>query len=600
MIANTAPTPRALGALKEIAAAAVPALITAAAHLLVVAIRRELFPTSHWDWNTRDVVWLVPAGYLLIFALLSLPLAVLALIRRRGVPGRLRVWYWTSFSVFSVLLLFTRVHSVAWLMLALGAGFQVSLLARKYPALWTRLVRTLGGAVALALLVLATTHGVRRVSKERGLLARLPAARADAPNILLIIWDTARAQSMSLYGYGRKTTPFLDSLAQHAVVYDYAYSTAPWTLPSHASILTGQYAGNLTADWTSPLDQTHRTLPEALYEDGYSTGAFIANFFAASYPTGLHRGFIRYEAVKRTLEEVALSTTLSQARSIQNPLQRLLVQRWPSQAVKDFLRLDFRPLDLYQLHDKKEARTVTEDFLRWQASVRRPFFSMLNYMEAHAGYATPMDTLFEGGRIRKDEYDGSISYLDQELQRLMEALQERGELERTIVILTSDHGELFGEHGRHGHGAALYSPVLRVPLVIFAPGRLPEGVRVARAVSLRDMARTVQVLAGSRSTPFPGASLARLALDSTAAVSPAIAEVSKGINQPMDEPISWGSLTAAFDDTLHVIQDGRGNLEAYAYRRDPLEQHDLARDPARRDALARWLATIVQGVGLNF
>ncbi len=583
----------------EIGYAVAPALVAAALHLTIVFIRRRLVPASNWDWNTRDVGWMIPAGYILVFAVCSLPFALIAALSRNGLSQRACVWFWTSLTTFAVLLLFTRFSSWAWLVLALGVGLQLSSWAKSHPIGWRRATRAVGVTLGLVFAAVGLVSSAMRIVQERRLVASLPLA-ADKPNVLLIIWDTARARSMSLYGYERKTTPFLDSLARHAVVFEHAYSVAPWTLPSHASMLTGQYPGALTADWTSPLDRTHPTLPEALYKEGYSTGAFVANFFAASYPTGLHRGFIRYEALKHTLEEVALNTTLTQSRAVQSPLRRITQERWYSQALKDFLRFDWRPLDSYQLHDAKDVVTVHGDFLRWQSKTRRPFFAMLNVMEAHAGYASSADTIFAGGRTRQDEYDGSISRLDNELRRLFAELERRGELARTIVIVTSDHGELFGEHGMHGHGAGLYAPVLHVPLVVYAPGRLPEGVRVSRAVSLRDLARTIQQLAGSTLNLLPGASLAALASDQNALTSPVIAEVSKGINQPMDTPISWGNLTSVMDDTLHVIRDGRGTIEAYAYRVDAAETNNLARDPARRESLERWFAQILHGAGLQY
>lgn len=583
----------------EIGYAVLPALVAAALHLTIVFVRRRLVPASNWDWNTRDVGWMIPAGYILVFAVCSLPLALIAALRRDGLPQRARVWFWSSLTAFAVLLLFTRVSSWAWLVVAAAVGLQLSAWAKSHPLGWKRARRTLGATLGLVFAAIALIGGTMRVIHERRLIAALPAAN-DKPNVLLIIWDTARAQNMSLYGYKRVTTPFLDSLSRHAVVFDHAYSVAPWTLPSHASMLTGQYAGALTADWTSPLDRTYPTLPEALYKDGYSTGAFIANFFAASYPTGLHRGFIRYEALKQTLEEVALNTTLTQARAVQNPYRRITQQRWYGRALKDFLRFDWRPLDSYQLHDEKDVGTVHGDFLRWQSRTRRPFFAMLNLMEAHAGYANPSDTIFAGGKTREDEYDGSIRRLDRSLESLFAELSRRGELARTIVIVTSDHGEQFGEHGMHGHGASLYASVLHVPLILYAPGRLPQGVRVSRAVSLRDIARTIQQLTGATSNLLPGVSLAALATDANALTSPVIAEVSKGINQPMDTPISWGNLTSAMDDTLHVIRDDRGKMEAYAYRADAAETNDLARDATRRESLEKWFAQILHVAGLQY
>jgi glucan phosphoethanolaminetransferase (alkaline phosphatase superfamily) len=238
----------------EIGFAALPALAAAALHLAIVTWRREVLNTSYGAWNTRDIAWMVPAGYLLVFAVCALPLAVVASVRRRGLSQRARVWFWSTITVFAVLLLFTRVHSAAWLVVALSVGYQVSAWATRHAAAWGRARRLSSIALGVGFVVFAGSTLVRRAWHERKMLTALPDASASAPNVLLIIWDTARAQNMSLYGYGRPTTPFLDSLARHAVVFDHAYSTAPWTLPSHASMLTGQYPATLSANWRRRLD----------------------------------------------------------------------------------------------------------------------------------------------------------------------------------------------------------------------------------------------------------------------------------------------------------------------------------------------------------
>jgi arylsulfatase A-like enzyme len=537
---------------------------------------------------------MIPAGYLMVFLIAAVPLAAIAVVWRGGVSARARAWFWSSLSAFAVLLLFPGVYSVAWMLVALGIGYQISTWAMAHPAPWHRAVRRGGVAVALGLAAFNAIVIGRSVWNTRNVLARRPLPPDGAPNILLVIWDTARARNLSLYGYGRPTTPVLDSLASSALVFDYAYSTAPWTLPSHASMLTGQYAGDQSGDWTTPVDRTHRTLPEALYDQGYTTGAFIANLIAARYPSGLHRGFTHYEDSKRTLLETLLSTTLTQARSVQGPYRRIAQQRWLGQAVREALRFDFRPFDILQVHDLKLADAVSDDFLRWQSSARRPFFATLNYMEAHAGYRAPSATKF--GQKREDEYDGGIWWLDQELRRVLEELRRRGVLERTIVIVTSDHGELLGEHSLYGHGNSLYAEVLHVPLVILGLNRVPGGVRVRRAVSLRDLARTIQDLSdvGARSPVLPGASLVTLGRDSLAPISPVISQVSKELNRQTRNPAYWGDMVSLIDDTLHVIRDGKGSIEAYAYRTDVAETQNLAQDSTRRALAERLLDDVVK------
>ena len=583
----------------EVGLAVVAALVTAALHLLIVTLRRELFGGLHWDWNAREVAVMVPLGYVQVFLLCAIPLVLIAILRRSGVALRWRTWFWSTLVVFSVLLLFTRVYSLAWMAVALGAGYQTAVWASAHSQQWTRAVRRIGIALSVFFVALAGATIARRAATERRLLAQRPEAAPDAPNILLIIWDTVRAQNLSLYGYARATTPFLDSLAPHAVVFTHAYSTAPWTLPSHASMLTGQYANMQSGDWTTPLDGTHPTLPEALYAHGYTTGAFVANIFAAGYQSGLHRGFVHYDDTKRSLAEAWWNTTLTQARAVRGPIERIKLERWYGQAIKEFLSFDWRPFGVFQSHDMKFAESITDSFLDWQASSSRPYFAMLNYMEAHVTQAAPSANKFGNGKLRKDAYDGAVWWLDHELERLVAELRRRGQLEQTVLIVTSDHGELFGEHGLNAHGNSLYEQVLHVPLVIYAPQRLTGGVRIDRAVTLRDMARTVQDFAGLRSELLPGASLALLARDSASATSPVIAHVSKEINRPPRNPIYWGNMSAMLDDTLHVIRDGRGRIEAFAYRRDVNESDNIARDPARKVLAERLLDETLRRVAAN-
>jgi arylsulfatase A-like enzyme len=277
---------------------------------------------------------------------------------------------------------------------------------------------------------------------------------------------------------------------------------------------------------------------------------------------------------------------------------RLVKQRWYGGALRELLRFNWRPFDTYQAHSEKPAVSVTAEFIDWQASVRRPYFAMLNYMEAHSGVAFPTRAMFGAGAKRQDEYDGAIWWLDHELRALISHLQQRGELEQTIIIVTSDHGEQFGEHGLNGHGNSLYSLELHVPLVMYAPSRLPGGVRISRAVSLRDIARTVQELTNVQAEVLPGSSLAALATSPQTETSPVIAQLSRSHNHPPRQPLYWGDMISVFDDSVHVIRDGRGTIQAYAYRSDVGEKKNLAQDPAHRAmAVQRLEDTIRRGLG---
>ena len=117
----------------------------------------------------------------------------------------------------------------------------------------------------------------------------------DAPNVLLIVLDTVRADHLSLYGYRRPTSPTLERLARRGVRFDEARATAPWTLPSHASLFTGRWPHELGVKWLTPWRGNDPTLAEYLGSRGYATAGFVANTLYCSYDSGLGRGFTRYD-----------------------------------------------------------------------------------------------------------------------------------------------------------------------------------------------------------------------------------------------------------------------------------------------------------------
>jgi arylsulfatase A-like enzyme len=171
--------------------------------------------------------------------------------------------------------------------------------------------------------------------------------------------------------------------------------------------------------------------------------------------------------------------------------------------------------------------------------------------------------------------------LDDEMRRLLGALQTRGVLDQTIVVVTSDHGELIAEHGLNGHSTSLYLNTIHVPLVIRPPQQPTAGQRIATVVSLRDLPATILALAAIADRSIPGMTL--IQTDSSAGTvlesSPAISEVSVGINERPPNPTYYGDLIGVIDDSLHVIRDGTGAYQVFDYQRDPDEKNDLARDP---------------------
>ncbi|HEU4563244.1 MAG TPA: sulfatase, partial [Gemmatimonadaceae bacterium] len=411
---------------------------------------------------------------------------------------------------------------------------------------------------------------------------------------LVIILDTVRATSLSLYGRERATTPKLEQLAREGAAFDYAFAPAPWTLPSHASMFTGRRATELSAGDRAPLDAAFPTIAESFRDRGWSTAGFVANVYYAGHDSGLRRGFARWEDYRTTLAQILWSSTLAQME-LAKRLAWSTTWGDAADAVSDF-DLGLEPL---RFADRKAGHTVTDQFLDWQAEQgERPFFAFLNYFDAHAAYLPPgrYRRLFSRAPSQLDLYESCIRYLDDELDRLFTALRARGALDNTIVVVASDHGEYFGEHGKTGHGNGLHQPVLRVPLVIRYPARVPAGTRVARAVSLSEIPATLLDLAGARDARFPGRSLARYWRDDGGSEDGGVvvADLTGPLGGPPESGRSWHAL--ATDDLL-LIRSSDGREELYAYRDDPGEARDLseraARDGrlrARRDSLGALLA----------
>jgi arylsulfatase A-like enzyme len=261
---------------------------------------------------------------------------------------------------------------------------------------------------------------------------------------------------------------------------------------------------------------------------------------------------------------------------------------------------------------KKPAATVTNEFLTWLSGRdQRPFLAFLNYMDAHVSYHSvpPFSELFpeapvtvtrgriEGISVDDLEgmvaaYDRAIANLDHEMGRLFEGLRERGLLDQTLLIITSDHGEQFGEHGLQAHSNSLYMQVLRVPLIMVYPGHVPSSKRVSAPVSIRDIPATVFDLAELDNPGFAGMTLAdrwRDSRDTPVTRRPQLAEVTccSALAEPW-EPVWAGDMKAVLDDEFHFIVRGDGTEELYNVSADPREENNLVFLAEHTDRVARF------------
>jgi arylsulfatase A-like enzyme len=556
---------------------------------------------------SRHFPWMYPLAGMMVLAVPAFLLAAAARAWPRKLPLRGAVGVF-SFLVFLGLLCRWPIFTVACLLLAAGLAAQTARLAARHPRGFMACVRSglvfLAGSVAI---LAAACFGLQAV-REHLAMARLPAPAPGARNVVLIVLDTVAAEHLSLYGYERDTSPNLARLAARGACFDLAISPAPWTTPAHASMFTGQWCHSLSADWKRPLDAKYPTLAEFLGARGYATSGFVANTYYCSYETGLDRGFAHYEDYDVTPRSILLCSGL--------------VQR--------FLGSARARLGLFGLAEdvrrsgsgRKSAARLNGDFLHWlDRQPRRPFFAFLNYYDAHHPYLLPepeetwlgegpqsradyvlLRTWWEADKralkprqvgLARDAYDSCIASLDRQLGRLFQELERRGELERTCVIVTADHGEHLGERELFGHGCSLYRPEVHVPLLVVAPGLVGEGRHVASPVSLRDLPATVCDLLGiPGKTPFPGASLARYwdasrrtsgapADDASAEqVLSELAAPPEADPNPGRSPARQGPMRSAWSEGMHYIRNGDGREELYDVDRDPAETHDLAHDPA--------------------
>jgi arylsulfatase A-like enzyme len=544
-------------------------------------------------------VWMTPVALLLLFMVAAALLSLVARVRRRPLSATLVLSVFLFLGIAGPIAEIGRINRIAALVFAAGLAIQSArLLSPRASWLTTVARRTAPALVALMLLVAAVTLLRDDVAERRG-LAALPEPASGTSNVLLIILDTVRAISMSVYEAENPTTPNLERFATASTVFDNAWSTSPWTLPSHGSMFTGRLAQELTTDLITPLDARNPTIAEHFRNRGYATAAFVANLVFATREDGLARGFLRYED-----HPVTLGATINSA----------LLTRRIGHRIAKFGRNDKLV--------RKSAADINDSFLAWLDRPReRPFFAFLNYFDAHAPYLPPDSFAGRFGPRRTGlahhdlsnrekwsaqeiatelaAYEGVVGYMDGELGRLFAELERRGLLDNTIVVVAADHGEQFGEHGLMDHGNSLYTPLLRVPLLIRYPQRVPAGLRIRQHASLRDLPATLVDLSGTAPASFPGESLSRMWSEPDSIGIPLFAEVREGIRPSPWLPIAKGDLKSAVAGGYHYIENGDGSEELYHLVDDPDELRNLSGVELARPILERLRSLVVQAWTLS-
>jgi arylsulfatase A-like enzyme len=291
-------------------------------------------------------------------------------------------------------------------------------------------------------------------------------------NLLFIAVDTLRADHLGSYGFKRPTSTNIDALMADSTVFIEAMATAPWTLPSFASMMTSQHSST-TGVWRfkSTLDPSFSTLAEQLAAADYHTGAVVGHLFLAK-KFGLNQGFQEYDQalVKETLGESHKALT--------------------SHAITD-KSIGFIDRHIAEQPDK-------------------PWFLWAHYFDPHTQYKAIPGLVEIFGKHRRARYNGEIAYTDHHIGRLLKHLKKTGQDKNTMVVFVSDHGEEFQDHGDRLHGKTLYREVMRVPLSIRVPG--VSAQRIQQPVSTVDLMPTLLELleAPVPKTPMAGQSLAPL------------------------------------------------------------------------------------------
>lgn len=385
----------------------------------------------------------------------------------------------------------------------------------------------------------------------------LPKDTGQGPNIILISFDTLGASHLGCYGYERETTPNLDRFAAGGVVFKRCVAQAPWTLPSHASLLTGQNCsahGVVSNDFR--LGERYVTLAEALRERGYQTAAITEGGNVSSV-FGLDQGFESYD--NGGLHGIG-GTFDSALRWLEDRRNR-----------KFFLFLH-----TYESHAPYIKREPYYSRLggRYDGLIHGslPFLSQPKNAPI---YLRPEDTA-ELAAL----YDSEVGYLDAWFAKLTDRLAELGLADSTTVVVTSDHGEGFGEHDYFGHGNTLYDELVLVPLIMKGPG-LPAGAVIERQVRSIDVMPTLLDLSGiPMSDGLDGESLLPLIRDPSRGSAPAISEVDQPAYGPTKKSIRS-------EGAKLIVVDASGSDELYDLERDPGESVNLIDREGGKEASLR-------------
>lgn len=562
---------------------------------------------------SSPIVWISPIVDVCLFLLVSVLLWLLARIAKRIPALQVAIFVLSFLTAYDWLTVTGRLYRLACVLFALGAAAAVGRWCSAHQAAALRFYkRTVPAVVALFAIALLGIEG-SQWWRERAATAALPKAAAEAPNVLVIVIDTLRADHVSAYGYSRPTTPNLDQLAGQGVLFENAISPSSWSLPSHVSLVTGRYlhdhkVGNVELEpwfgWGKAGLGGFPTIGEALEKQGYRTGAFSANRTYFSHDLGFGRSFLHFEDYFNSPADGFVRTLYGREFS------RIYLKRSNKSLVKRALRF----LGWTSLLDqdaegsgsyggafgiRKHADEVNREFLAWMARDRQhPFFAFLNYFDVHDPYGGPSSYVKPSWSQVSDidRYDDGVKYTDDCLGRLMDELQRDGIASHTLVIVTSDHGESLGQHYLMTHGRALYRELIHVPLVIWYPGHIPAGVREPAPVSNAEIPATILDLVGASNSWF-GRGLDETWRSGAAEATDPLSELAQNKypgkhDAAADRLIptaSAGAMQSIVTPHWHLIVHQTLGAQLYDWVNDVGELHDLIHTPEGKIAVQQLM-----------
>lgn len=421
--------------------------------------------------------------------------------------------------------------------------------------------------VCFSLAVLATTSHAERARRNGD---RAPAPR---PNLLLVTFDTTRADRLPVYGYRQARMPAIERLAREGVVFTRCYAPTVQTLPSHAAMMTGLHpiTNNVVSNGQR-LDSSVLTLAELLRAEGYRTGAIVATA-PLMQVFGLAQGFQSYD------DDFEDSLLYRSAKSL---LRFFSVNRWNPRTTRSAHRV----------------ASLAQDWLTQAARDGRPFFLWLHFIEPHDPYVRhpdflrPKRVVDEGPMnaygVREANYVNEIEFADHYLGAVLRHLDSFGATKNTLTVFTADHGESLGEQGYTGHREEVYERIIHVPLIIRMPGRVPAGKRLDTPAQLIDLTPTILPLLGFplKGSPFQGQDLFSLPANESRSMFTLAAKLFTR------EPIRIAMIHGTHK---FVVWPETGRQALYDLRADPGEERNLLLSQsatANGDGTLDWAAEI--------